>query len=142
MPIAATVSALQNLFKNGLGLDKAASPDLVATNLSAAIAAIAPSGLFPPSPTPIPLVPAGQSGAQSLFKNAFTLDVAADPNLTAMMLATGVSIICPTVPPAGLSLLQSQFKNALTLELAADPDLAATTMANAVISYFSVGGVV
>lgn len=142
MPIAGTTSALQSQFKSGLTLDLAADPDLVATSLSSAIAAIAPSGLFPAGAVMVPLVPAGLSATQSLFKNALTLDIAADPDLTATVLASGVSVLCPMVPPAGMSLLQSQFKNALTLDVAADPDLVATSMASAVISYFSAGGVV
>ena len=142
MPIAATQSALQAQIKNAFSLDKAASPDLKATTITSAIASVAPSGLYPPSPTPAPLIPSGFSACQSLMKNAFSLDKAASPDLVGKMFAQAVSLLVPTVPPAGQSLLAMQTKQAFSLDKAASPDLVATSLSGAIIAYYSMAGVV
>ena len=141
MPIAATFPALKAQIKNALVLDRAATPDSKAVTIAAAIASVAPSGFFPPSP-PVPLVPTGVSGAQSQTKNAVNLQQSASPEQLAKTMTAAIMIICPTVPPAGQALLELQLTNAHKMDVAATPDTVATIMASAIITYFSTGGVV
>jgi hypothetical protein len=142
MPLAATQSALQSQIANAFNLQQAATPDLKALVITAAIASVAPSGLFPPSPSPVPLIPAGFSACQSMLKNAFSLQQAATPDLVGQIFASAIALLVPNVPPVGQSLLATQVSSAFNLQQAATPDLVGMMLATAIISYYTMGGVI
>jgi len=142
MPIAGAISPLQAQLKSAITLDVAAEPDSVAAMFASAIASVAPSGMMPAGAAMVPLVPAGLAATQAQIKNALTLDIAAEPDTAAQIMAAGVSALCPMVPPSGIAALQTQIKSAITLDVAAEPDTVSQMLASAIISYFSAGGVV
>jgi len=142
MPIAATMSALQSLLQNVFNSGIAGKPELSSLTYANAIASIAPSGLFPAGSAMIPLVPAGFSACQSLLQNAFNSGLAGTPDLTSVLVATAISVLCPMVPPSGLSTLQSLLQNVYASDVAGTPDLTSMMEANAIISYFMSCGVI
>ena len=142
MPIAGALAPLQSQLKSAITLDIAAEPEAVATLIASSIASIAPTGMFPAGAAMIPLAPAGLAATQSQIKNALTLDVAAEPETVAQLMAAGIAALCPIVPPSGLAPLQTQIKSAITLDIAAEPDTVAQMLSSAIISYFTAGGVV
>jgi len=142
MPLAATLQGLKAQLSSAFNMQQAGNPDTVSLTITSAIAAVAPSGLFPPGPTPIPLVPGGFSATQAQIKNALSLGPAATPDSVAQIMAAGISVLCPTVLPTGLPALIAQLKNAFSLDVAGNPDTLAGVFAAAVISYYTACGVV
>jgi hypothetical protein len=141
MPIAATLPALQVQIADAFRLDRAATPDTKALAITSAVASIAPSGLYPPSPTPAPLIPSGFSACQAQLKNAFSLDRAATPETVGKAFAIAISILVPTVPATGQSLLGIQIADAFNLGRNATPDIVGSLVASAIITYYSSAGV-
>jgi len=141
VPIAASQSLLKTQIKAALSLGKGASASSTATQIAAAVASAAPTGLFPPAPTPIPLVPAGLSAGQALITQSLSLGKGATISGTAQAMAAGISVIAPVAPPAGLSLLQTQISSALSAGKGADIDLVATQLSIAIVQYYVTGGV-
>jgi hypothetical protein len=144
MPLAGTFLALKTGISNAFNLQNAATPDLKATVLTNAIAAVVPSGIYIPlaPPSGAPLVPSGFAATQTQFKNAFSLNTAATPDTVSQGMASAIAALVPTIPPVGQLALQTQIKNALTLNLAATPDSVATIIATAIISYYTAAGVI
>ena len=75
---------------------------------------------------------------QAGIKNAFSLSMAATPDLKALTITNALAAAVPSglfppVPtplvPAGFAATQAQLKNAFSLKFAATPDLVATIMA-------------
>lgn len=141
MPIAAALPLINSQLNNALSLGPAAQPSLVATMIASAVAQAAPMGLFPMAPSPIPLIPAGLAAGQNLINNALSLGPAAQPGLVATMIASGISLIAPMAPPAGLSFLQSQIESALSMGQAAQEPVIATMISSAIITYYTMGGI-
>jgi hypothetical protein len=142
VPLAATFPALKSQIQNAFSLDKAATPALKALVITTAIASVAPSGLYPPSPSPAPLIPSGFNACQTQLENSFRLDRAATPETVGKSFAMGVSLLVPTVPSTGLILLENQIANAFNFQQAATPEIVAIAIANAIITYYSSAGVV
>lgn len=142
MPIAAALPLLQTQIQNALNLGPAAQVPTVATIIASAVASAAPTGLFPPAPTPVPLVPAGLAAGQAQIQSALNLGPAAQQPVVAQLIALGVSLIAPAAPPAGLTLLKTQIENALNLSSAAQVPTVATIIASAIVQYYLAGGVI
>jgi hypothetical protein len=141
MPIAASMPLINSAVSSALNLGQAATNDLTASIIMAALSSAVPMGMFPVAPVPIPLVPGGASACKTMITQALGLGKAATADLTAQMIAAGISILAPTAPPAGLSALQSQIKSALSMSNAATPSAVAAMIAIAVVAYYSSGGV-
>lgn len=140
MPIAAMLPALQSQLVSALSNDKGAMQPIVAMQIGSAIASIAPSGIFPPFP-PMPLVPAGVAGGISMIQNAMSMQQGATKKTVAQMIGVGVSMIAPMAPPVGLSVLQQQIESAFSLDKGAQKQAVATLIASAIITYYTMGGV-
>ena len=140
MPIAASFPALQSQLVSAFSNGPGANPTSVATQIASAVGSIVPTGIFPPFP-PTPLVPAGLSAGISLMQQAFSLQQGANKKTVSQMMAQAISLIAPTAPPAGLSILQQQIESAMALEQGAQQNLVATIIASAIISYYTMGGV-
>ena len=141
MPIAAALPLVNSQINNALSLGPAAQPSLVATMIAAAVSSAVPMGFLPTPPAPIPLVPAGLPAGQNLINNALSLGPAAQPSLVATMIASGISMIAPMAPPAGLSFLQSQIESALSMREAAQEPVVAAMISSAIITYYTMGGI-
>lgn len=142
MPIAAAFPLLNNQIANALSMDIAADPNTVATIIATAVGQASSMGLLPAAPAPIPLVPAGLSAGQNLITNALNLQIAADIKIVATIMATGISLIAPLAPPAGLSYLQNEIANALSMDIAAQQKTVALMISNAIIQYYTMGGII
>jgi hypothetical protein len=142
MPISAGLPILQAQLKSIASMGVAATPQLIATMLSSALAAIAPMGLLAAGPAMIPLVPAGITGTQSMLNSAYNTGTGGKSTVTSQMIAAAVSILCPMVPPTGITLLQTLLSNVDSLGVAGTPDLTAQLQASAIITYFTTGLVI
>ncbi len=141
MPIAAGLPVLQSQFISALSLKQGAQVQSTSAIMASAIASIAPMGLFPVVPIPVPLVPAGVSAGMSMIQNAMSLKQGAQVSIVSKMIANGISLIAPTAPPAGLSLLGQQIESAMSLKQGAQIQSTASLLASAIITYYSSGGV-
>ena len=142
MPIAPINVPLKNAIKAALNLEVAGNPDLTSTIIISTLAGLVPMGLFPPAPSPLPLIPSGVSIAQNGIKGALSLEVAGNPDLTSLQMASAIQALVPNIPPVGFSILQNAIKSALSLEVAGNPDLQAEIIANAIVGYYTSGGVI
>lgn len=140
MPIAATLPILQSQITSALSNNKGAQAPIVAVQIASTIASIAPSGIFPPFP-PMPLIPAGLPAGLSMIQNAFALQQGANKKVVAQMVAVGISLIAPTAPPVGLFNLQQQIESAFSLDKGAQIQVVAMLIASAIITYYTMGGV-
>lgn len=142
MPIAAALTSLKSQIAQVHNLKQSGNADTIAGIYVAALVAAAPQGLFPPGPSPVPLVPSGASALQNSVKQAHSLDIAADPAKCAQLIALGISQLVPNVPPVGLSKLQKDIENSLNLKEASSPDLIGTLQATAIVNYYLAAGVI
>lgn len=142
MPVIAGMSLLAQQIEASMSLGPAAQPPLVATLISAGVASVAPMGMFPPAPVPIPLIPAGLPLGITGIQGALSLGPAATPKLVALQMASAIAMIAPMAPPVGMSLLATGLENALGLKSAATQKVVAQLMALEICNYFSMGGVI
>lgn len=141
MPITAGRSLLNNQIKSALSKGKSADINTTSQEITNAIASVVGMGIFPTSPSPLPLKALGKSAAKSLIKNALNMGRGANINTTAQMIATAISLIAPIVPPKGFSALKTALKNALSAGKGATIKNTANQFSAAIINYFSSGGV-
>jgi hypothetical protein len=142
MPIAAGLSTLQSQFISALSMRQGAQTQITASMISSAIASAAPMGLFPVIPTPVPLIPTGTSAGISMIQQALSMRQGAQISITSRLIANGVSLIAPTAPPVGLSLLGQQIESALSMRQGAQIQMVASILAQAVVTYYTSGGVI
>lgn len=140
MPIAASFSSLNSQIEQALSMGQGAQISVVATQFASAVSGAVPSGQWPPPFYP-PLAPSGFSASQSLFEQALSMDVAANPATTAQLFAQAVSVMAPIVPPSGLATLATQIEQAFNMGPAAQEPLVAIIITQAIITYFLSGGV-
>ena len=141
MPIAAGIPILQTQILSALSLGNAAQQSVIAAQIAAAVASVAPMGLFPAGPAMIPLIPAGVAATQAQILSALSMGNAAQQSVVAAQMAAGISLCAPMAPPAGLSFLQMQIQNALSLGQAAQQSVISTIIATAISTYYMMGGV-
>ena len=142
MPIAAALSVLAPQLASVHKLKIAGNSDLIAQLFTVALIGAVPMGLYPPGPSPSPLVPSGSSILQNMVKQAHELDKAGGPDKSAKLIAQGISQLVSNVPPAGLSKLELDIEQSLSLEIASVPDTVGMLQAQAIVSYYSTAGVI
>lgn len=143
MPIAAAMTPMKSIIKQALSLKQVATNDAIAGIITAAMSSTVCMGMFPPGPTPVPLIPSGASGTMNMLKSALSLSQSASNSQIASMMANAISILVPTVPPSGQTTLKSMIENTvLNLSQSADNDMIAGNLANAIVTYYTCAGVV
>lgn len=144
MPIAAAMNPLKTMIKLSLQLQQGASNDGIAGAMVTALSTCTPMGMFPAAPSPIPLIPAGASGTNSLLsKVALNMQQGASNSMIAQNTAMAVSLCCPAVPPSGMTALKTLIENTvLNMQQGADNNMIAQSMANSIVVYYTACGVV
>lgn len=137
MSISSMMPLIEQQIKSTSKMDVAGNSDLTSLMYTTAVATAVPAALFPPGPTPIPLIPVGFSLCQNMLKTAFTLDIAGKPDLVAQTMATAFSLLAPMAPPTGLSLLKTQLKQTFNMDIAGTPELTSKMIALAIINYYN-----
>jgi hypothetical protein len=142
MPIAATLpllkTQLESIFNSGI----AGKPNLMALQITSAVASVLPSGLFPVGTAFIPPPPVGFSATQAQLGSSFNMGIAGKADAVALQIASAIAALSPIVPPTGLSLLQTQLKQAFSMDIAGKSTATAALIASAIITYYQTGLVV
>jgi len=142
MPISASFSSLKSQLSLIYNLKESGKPDAIANIFAGALSSAVPLGLYPPGPSPKPLIPSGFSSTFNLIKQAHSLDIPADPDKCSKLIALGISQLVSDVPPIGLKKLESDIKTSIDLKEAATSDLIATLLATGIINYYLAAGVI
>lgn len=142
MPIMAAQPIIQSQLNLILSKGQSANQNDFASQFTAVLTSVAPMGLMVMGLAPVPLAPAGNSACENLIRQALNLDMVADPEIVSMMIATGISLLVPTVPPVGLMSLKGQIKTALSMKQAANTQAFSAIVSLAIPQYFMMGGVI
>lgn len=142
MPIMASQPIIQSQLNMMLSKGVSASQRDFASQITNVLTAIAPMGLMMMGLFPAPLVASGSSVCENIIRQALSMDVAANQEAVSMLMATGISLLVPTVPPVGLMALKAQIKLALSMKEAAMPEVFSAIVSLAIPQYFMMGGVI
>ena len=141
MPISASLPILIPMLTDAFSQKEKAKPEIIARKISEAVSAACLMGVLPMGIVMIPLIPAGKSMAATIMEQAFSFPLPI-PDVIALLLAAGIAVVSPICPPMGLSGLQSSLKEVLNLGQNSTPEQMAIKTAQAIITYYSSGGVI
>lgn len=133
---------IQSQLTLALSKGQAATTSAFAAQLTGVLTSVAPMGLQVMGMFPKPLAPTGSSACQNMINQALSMKQAANQEAVSMMIATGISLLVPTVPPVGLMALKSQIKTALSMKQAANIQAFSAIVSLAIPQYFMMGGVI